>query len=98
MAQKKATTLFCQTSTAFPFFPPTQRDAQRRASTQRHTSEMVWTYTPVLNECLQLLIAVAIGFAAAAAKLITPAFRTALQTFVFHVAMPLLVARWGAAL
>lgn len=58
---------------------------------------MVWAYTPVLNECLGLLIAAAIGFAAAAAKVITPTFRVALQQFVFHVAMPLLVGR-GVAL
>lgn len=51
----------------------------------------------MLSECLQLLLCAAIGFAAAATKLITPNFRVALQTFVFHIALPLLVAR-GVAL
>ena len=58
---------------------------------------MVWRYTPVLNECLQLTLCAAVGFAAAALQVITPDFRVALQTFVFHIAMPLLVAR-GVAL
>ena len=58
---------------------------------------MAWTYTPVLNECLQLILCALIGFASAASHIITPNARVALQTFVFHVAMPLLVGR-GVAL
>ena len=51
----------------------------------------------MLNECLQLTLCAALGFVASTAQVIKPDSRVALQTFVFHVALPLLVAR-GVAL
>jgi len=58
---------------------------------------MAWVFTPVVTVCLQLLASGALGFAAAATGLVPPPHRAALQSFVFHIALPLHVAR-GVAL
>ena len=57
----------------------------------------MWRYTPVLNVCVQLLLSCLLGAVAASAGVVPPPARRALQTFVFHVALPLHVCR-GVAL
>ena len=57
----------------------------------------MWRYTPVLNVCVQLLLSCFLGAVAARAGVVSPPARSALQTFVFHVALPLHVCR-GVAL
>ena len=60
---------------------------------------MVWAYIPVLNACLQLLISVAMGLAAAV-KLVTPnsflnLHRKAMQNFTSFFGNTRARADWG---
>jgi len=66
----------------------------RHSRAHRRTATLsMWRYTPVLNVCVQLLLSCLLGLIAAVTGVVKPKDRAALQLFVFHSSLPLLVLR-----